>query len=163
MVHKYLKETEWIDEALADDKNIDFFETEVLNNPYRLHIWINEYPPHFDFYAKTIFSKKFGYAELNMRWRRIMGLVCKNLYNQGAISFTGPVYIAYKFHFPKEKMDVDNYTVRCINNCFRDSNIIKDDRHFLMSNIICGQLDTEKSGIEITVIDKENIPFLLQA
>lgn len=160
LVQNYLAQTSWMNEFLADRDNEGFVETNVLFDPYRLHIWINEYPPYFDFYAKTKHSKRIGFAEQDMRWRRIISLACTELYQKGAVSFTGPVCIFYIFHFPKERMDVDEYTERCINNCFRDIGLIRDDRHSLLSIFTKGVPDKEKKGIEITLISSQNAYFL---
>ncbi len=154
LVYSYLDSPEYIEQnwAMADDENPGIVETKILDDPYRIHIFVNQIPEHIRAYKRSNFSKEIGFSKERQRWILIMNTAFRELKKRGLKPFGEEKAVAmYKFHFMK-RADSDNYTIRLINNCFRDAGIIKDDNINYLATYCDGKLNPSKSGIEITLL-----------
>jgi hypothetical protein len=154
-IKKHLQDTREMDELLADYVNIGGLSTAIYDDPYRLNIFVPYYPPHLKEHNKNKFSPNLGY-DTKMRWQHYMGCAVHNLRAKGAVKFAEKVIVIIKYHFPKERYDVDNYAIKFINDAFKNSNLIADDDHSHLSILSCGVLDMENKGMEITIISQQN-------
>jgi len=155
-VDAYIESTRELDELMVDGIDPGGIETEVLHDPYMLRIFIPEYPPHLQQYTKTKFSRRLGYGMVTGRWYRYMSVALLKLRQKGSVPFTEKVVVIYKYHFPKDKMDADNYAQKTINDALRDARIVKDDSHKYVTVVTQGVTDKEKYGIEIIVLSESD-------
>ncbi|MDD3040402.1 hypothetical protein [Bacteroides sp.] len=157
---KYIEDTRYLDEKMIDGINPGGIETAVYNDPYRLSVFIPEFPLHLKQYAKTKFSTKLGFDTAE-RWQNYMVVALRELRSKGAVMFIGPVVIFYLFHFPKQNMDVDNYAIKFINDTFRNGKIIEEDSYEHTSVFFKGIPDMVKRGTEINIVrDVDFVRFL---
>ena len=154
VVYDYLDSPEYIAQnwAMADDENPGMVETQILDNPYRIHIFVNQIPEHIRAYKRSKFSKEIGFPKERQRWFLLMKTAFRELKKQGVKPFGEEKAVAmYKFHFLK-KTDSDNYTVSQINNTFRDVGLIKDDNIYYLATYCDGVVNPNKPGVEITLL-----------
>ncbi len=154
LVYSYLDSPEYIAQnwAMADDENPGIVETKILDDPYRIHIFINQIPEHLRAYKRSKFSKEIGFSKERQRWFLLMKTAFRELKKQGLKPFGEEKVVAmYKFHFLK-KTDSDNYTISQINNTFRDVGLIKDDNINYLATFCDGKVNPKKPGVEITLL-----------
>lgn len=154
-VQKYLDNTHEMDVLMADHINAGGVRTAICQEPYRLNIFIPDYPPRLKEHNKTKFSTRLGY-DTSARWQHYMGCAIHNLKAAGATDFAEKAVVIIKFHFIRKRSDVDNYTIKFINDALRLSGLLIDDDHSHLSVISYGTLDVENKGIEITIISQQN-------
>lgn len=154
LVYSYLDSPVYIEQnwQLADDENHDMVKTEILDDPYRIHIFINQIPEHIRVYRRTTFSKEVSFPKERQRWLLIMNTVFRSLKKQGVKPFgEEKVVVIYKYHF-KKTGDSDNYTTRIINNTFTNVGLIKDDNINCLATYCDGVVNPDNPGIEITLL-----------
>lgn len=152
---KYLRDTQYKDEELADHVNLVGITTAIYHNPYRVIIHIPDYPPRLREYSKTKFSRDLSYYTLK-KWHFYMGIAIRELYEKGITIFTEKAVLIIKYHYPQERSDVDNYAIKYINDALKYSNIIKDDSHDNLSIYNHGITDKVYKGIEITLLSHKD-------
>ncbi|KUG05080.1 hypothetical protein ASZ90_017569 [hydrocarbon metagenome] len=154
LVCSYLDSPEYIAQnwAMADDENPGIVEAKILDDPYRIHIFVNQIPEHIKAYKRAKFSKEIGFSRERQRWFLLMKTAFRELKRQGLKPFGEEKAVAmYEFHFLKTA-DSDNYTIRLINNCIRDAGIIKDDNINYLATYCDGVVNPSKPGVEITLL-----------
>lgn len=152
-VKKYLENTREMDELMVDHINVGNVSTAVYDEPYRLNIFIPDYPPRLKEHNKTKFSTQLGY-DTSARWQHYMGCAIHDLYTKGAHQFEEKAIAIFKYHFIRKRSDVDNYAIRFINNAFKYSGLLIDDDHSHLSVYSHGIVDMENKGLEITIISQ---------
>ena len=56
LVHSYLDSLEYVEQnwQMADGENPDIVEAKILENPYRIHIFVNQIPEHIKTYMRVL-------------------------------------------------------------------------------------------------------------
>lgn len=155
VVQKYLANTREMDGLMVDHIIDGGVEAAVYNNPYRLNIFIPDYPPRLREHNKTKFSKNLGY-DTNKRWFHYMSCALHELRAKGAVTFAEKIIVIAKYHFPRDCYNVDNFAINFINNILRLSGLIRRDDYTHLSVLSCGVTDKEKKGLEITIISQND-------
>ena len=156
LVRKYLERTNKMDELMADHIDAGGIEAAIYNDPYRLNIFIHDYPPRLKEHNKTKFSKTLGY-DTDIRWLHYMSCSLHKLKAQGAVKYNEKIYVIIKYHFPAQRYDVDNYAIKFINDAIKFSGLITDDDHSHLALLIDGITDMGKKGTEITLITRQKL------
>lgn len=155
-VEKYVERTIEMEERIYDLINPGLIETQVLNNPNRAWAFIKEYPPHLKQYIKNQYTKGLNLMTVRKRWQLLMMIVAKELRGKNCPSFTDETVIIYNFHFSRKHTSPDNMTISFLNNGLRDTNLIKADDFERLNTIICGCLDPQNPGMEMTLVSKSD-------
>ena len=129
----------------------------LLGNPQELKIGVNIFPPKVRVHPELLYSKnKHGpstYSEVRDLWfTTIMNLLQHNKKRLLEFRTFTKALIWYRFFFPDEKIrDVDNFSVKLINDALVKCKIIKDDDHRIMSVVIRGAVDRLNPRTEIII------------
>lgn len=157
LVYDYLESAEYKAQnwQMADGINPDIVEAEILNNPFRVRIFVKQIPEHSRVYARSKFLKEAGFSRERQRWILIMHTAFSELKKLGLQPFQEKMIAVYKFYFMKTA-DSDNYIVRFPNNAIRDVGLIKDDSVKYLATFLDGKVKPEKPGVEITLLQEED-------
>lgn len=164
LVRSYLDSPEYVEQnwQMADGENPDIVEAKILENPYRIHIFVNQIPEHIKTYMRVLpSSKERNYFKERQRWSLIMNTAFRELKRQGVQPFKDKAVAIYKFHFTKTG-DADNYAVRILNNAFRDVGLIWDDSIHYLATYCDGLVNPDNPGVEITLLRQADFAIYYQ-
>lgn len=140
---------------MVDNVNPGTVSADILENPFRIHIFLRQVPEHLSFFLTTRFNRT-SYTNIRRRWIVLMNIAFEELWRKGLTPFEDKAIAIYRFHFTKV-MDTDNYSVRTLNNCLRDVGLIKDDNLEYLATYMDGIIDPKNPGVEITILKKQGI------
>ena len=127
--------------------------------PQEFKISVNIFPPKLRVHPELIYFKnKRGpstYSQVRDLWfSTILNLLqCNKDRLEGFKTFTKAL-VWFNFFFPDEKIrDVDNFSIKLINDALVKCKILEDDDHRIMSVVIRGAVDQLNPRTEIVVVE----------
>lgn len=150
VVKNFIENTWEIGDKVSDHVNDGFVKTEIYDDPYRLNIFIPDYPAKLIEHNKPKFSTNSKYSK-RMRWLYYMGWAIHDLRDKGATKFTEKVIVIAKYHFPGDHNRVVDYTTGFLNDTLKFSELLSDG-DYPLPVFTCGVLDKENKGLEITIV-----------
>lgn len=155
-VTKMLEATESIMNELcfADENNWYHhgIKTSVLKEYNGIGIFVKEHPPKLKQFINTVDSQARGMAAVSKRWAMYMLVAINQLRDKGVMEVETPAVAFYRFRVPGSRSDADNFSVKILNDCLRDSMFIEDDSLEFLSTYVTGVYDEDNLGTEIFLV-----------
>lgn len=139
----------------------NYVEGEVSYNPTCLRIFMAEYPPKLKVFAGVGgVHREFGHGKIRDRWWALVNKALSQIPDR-LPRFTEKALIYYRFHFPTEKADADQFAIKYITDLLAYKGIFVNDTFANVATLFSGILNPERPGTEVFVCEYRNLTELL--
>lgn len=127
--------------------------------PQQVKITVPIYPPKIMVHPKLLYRKhrsaQSTYSQVRDFWFATIGdVIINNRNKMSGFKTMRKAIVWYTFFFPDKRIhDVDNHSIKIINDVLVDCNLIADDDYRSMKNIVEGDFDEQNPGTEILIIE----------
>lgn len=129
--------------------------------PQELKLTVDIFPPKVRVHPEILYMKNkqapSTYGQVRDLWfATIMNLLMQNREKLTRMQTFSKALVWFTFYFPDEKVrDVDNFSVKLVNDALVKCKILKDDDHRRMNIVVSADIDQKYPRTEIIIVSDE--------